>query len=109
MAGSRGANAARETATPQDVRDGVEDYAAAVDSRSSSLVGSWKMGLDALPFSVGEMCRVAPFHAQERTSSTCPTRFFKQSLVLQRHFALPGSAASVLGTLQRSLIIFATY
>ena len=29
-------------------------------------------------------------------------------LVLQRHFALPGSAASVLGTLQRSLIVFAT-
>jgi hypothetical protein len=29
-------------------------------------------------------------------------------LVLQRHFALPGSAASVLGTLQRGLIIFAT-
>jgi hypothetical protein len=30
-------------------------------------------------------------------------------LVLQRHFALLGSAASVLGTLQRGLIIFATY
>jgi hypothetical protein len=30
------------------------------------------------------------------------------SLVLQRHFALAGSAASVLGTLQRGLIIFAT-
>jgi hypothetical protein len=32
-----------------------------------------------------------------------------QALILQRHFALPGSAASILGTLQRSLIIFATY
>jgi hypothetical protein len=32
-----------------------------------------------------------------------------KSLVLQRHFALPGSAASVLGTLQRNLIIFATH
>jgi hypothetical protein len=31
-----------------------------------------------------------------------------QALVLQRHFALPGSAASALGTLQRILIIFAT-
>jgi hypothetical protein len=30
-------------------------------------------------------------------------------LVLQRHFALPGSAASVLGTLQRGLIVFATH
>jgi hypothetical protein len=30
-------------------------------------------------------------------------------LVLQRHFALPGSAASVLGTLQRGLITFATH
>jgi hypothetical protein len=31
------------------------------------------------------------------------------TLILQRHFALLGSAASVLGTLQRGLIIFATY
>ena len=30
-------------------------------------------------------------------------------LILQRHFALAGSAASVLGTLQRGLIILATY
>ena len=30
-------------------------------------------------------------------------------LVLQRHFALRGSAASVLGTLQRGLITFATH
>jgi hypothetical protein len=30
-------------------------------------------------------------------------------LVLQCHLALPGSAASVLGTLQRGLIIFATH
>jgi hypothetical protein len=35
--------------------------------------------------------------------------FSIQHLILQRHFALPGSAASVLGTLQRSLIIFATH
>jgi hypothetical protein len=35
--------------------------------------------------------------------------FTRHSLVLQRHFALLGSAASVLGTLQRGLIIFATY
>jgi hypothetical protein len=33
----------------------------------------------------------------------------KQALILQRHFALPGSAASVLGTLQRGLITFATH
>ena len=32
-----------------------------------------------------------------------------EALVLQRHFALRGSAASVLGTLQRGLIIFATH
>ena len=34
---------------------------------------------------------------------------FKRSLVLQCHLALPGSAASVLGILQRSLVIFATH
>jgi hypothetical protein len=33
----------------------------------------------------------------------------RQTLVLQRHFALASSAASILGTLQRSLIIFATH
>ncbi len=32
-----------------------------------------------------------------------------QALILQRHFALAGSAASVLGTLQRGLIILATH
>jgi hypothetical protein len=32
-----------------------------------------------------------------------------QFLVLQCHFTLPGSVASVLGTLQRSLIVFATH
>ena len=32
-----------------------------------------------------------------------------QLLVLQCHFALLGSAASLLGILQRSLIIFATH
>jgi hypothetical protein len=32
-----------------------------------------------------------------------------QALILQRHFALPSPAASILGTLQRSLTIFATY
>jgi hypothetical protein len=33
----------------------------------------------------------------------------RESLVLQRHFALPGSASSLLGILQRSLIILATH
>ena len=33
----------------------------------------------------------------------------RNRLVLQRHFALPGSSVSILGTLQRSLIIFATH
>jgi hypothetical protein len=35
--------------------------------------------------------------------------FCEVLLMLQRHFALASSAASVLGTLQRSLIIFATH
>ena len=38
------------------------------------------MELQTLPFGISEIGRVAPFHAQERTSSTCTTRFFKQSL-----------------------------
>ena len=36
------------------------------------------MGLQTPPFDVGEIGRVAPFHAQERKSSTYPTRFSKQ-------------------------------
>jgi hypothetical protein len=39
----------------------------------------------------------------------CEAHRTRPFLVLQRHFALLGSAASVLGTLQRGLIIFATY
>jgi hypothetical protein len=35
--------------------------------------------------------------------------WLKRKLILQCHSALPGSAASVLGTLQRGLIIFATH
>ena len=38
------------------------------------------MRAETLPFSVGQIGRVAPFHAQERTSSIRPTRFFKQFL-----------------------------
>src|SRR5215208_745501 len=38
------------------------------------------MELQTLPFSVGEIGGVAPFHAQERTSSTYPPRFSKQFL-----------------------------
>jgi hypothetical protein len=38
------------------------------------------MELQTRPFGVGEISRVAPFHAQESTSSTCPTRFSKQFL-----------------------------
>jgi hypothetical protein len=38
------------------------------------------MGLQTLPFGVGEIGWVAPFHAQERTSSTYVTRFSKQLL-----------------------------
>ena len=37
------------------------------------------------------------------------TAFSEVRLILQRHFALASSAASILGTLQRSLIIFATH
>jgi hypothetical protein len=37
------------------------------------------------------------------------TKFSEVRLILQRHFALASSAASILGTLQRSLIIFATH
>src|SRR5215204_1567304 len=51
-----------------------------ISSEPTSLAGSRNIGLKILPFSVGEIGGVAPFHAQERTSSTCPTRFFKQSL-----------------------------
>ena len=38
------------------------------------------MELQTLPFGVGEIGGVAPFHAQERTSSTYPPHFSKQSL-----------------------------
>ena len=38
------------------------------------------MELQILPFGVGEIGGVAPFHAQERTSSTYPSRFSKQFL-----------------------------
>src|SRR5215217_6666359 len=87
------------TATPQDVEeDGVEDLAGTVDSGSTSLAGSRNIGLKTLPFSVGEIGGVAPFHAQERTSSTCPTRFFKQSLeefFLETHKAIRAKRAGV--------------
>ena len=53
----------------------------AVDSRSSSLAGSRNKGIETLPFGVGEIGRVAPFHAQERTSSTCPTQNTRSSPV----------------------------
>src|SRR5919112_3429696 len=66
------------TAALEDVEDGVEDLAGAVGFRSSSLVGRWNMELQTLPFGVGEIGGVAPFHAQERTSSTYPSRFSKQ-------------------------------
>jgi hypothetical protein len=35
------------------------------------------MKLQTLPFGVGEIGGVAPFHAQERTSSTYTSRFSK--------------------------------
>ena len=38
------------------------------------------MEFQTLPFGVGEIGRVAPFHAQERTSSTYLPRFSKQFL-----------------------------
>ena len=38
------------------------------------------MEFQTLPFGVREISGVAPFHAQERTSSTYPTRFSKQFL-----------------------------
>src|SRR5215218_10098455 len=62
----------------EDIEDGVEDLAAAVGFRSSSLVGRRNMEFQTLPFGVGEIGRVAPFHAQERTSSTYLPRFSKQ-------------------------------
>ena len=43
------------------------------------------------------------------SESLVKAKFREFTLLLQRHFALPGSSASVLGTLQRSLIIFATH
>jgi hypothetical protein len=38
------------------------------------------VGLQTLPFSVGKIGGVAPFHAQERMSSIYPTRFSKPFL-----------------------------
>jgi hypothetical protein len=40
------------------------------------------MELQTLPFGVGKIGCVAPFHAQERLSSTYPTRFSKQFLIM---------------------------
>jgi hypothetical protein len=62
----------------EDIEDGVQDLAGAVGFRSASFVGSWNVRLQSLPLGVSEMGWVAPFHAQERTSLTYPTRFFKQ-------------------------------
>jgi hypothetical protein len=38
------------------------------------------MATETLPFGVGQIGNIAPFHAQERTSSIRITRFFKQFL-----------------------------
>ena len=65
-------------AAREDVEDGVEDLAGAVGFRSSSLVGRRNIEFQTLPFGVGEVGCVAPFHAQERTSPTYPSRFSKQ-------------------------------
>jgi hypothetical protein len=44
------------TAALQDVEeDRIEDLAGGVDSRSPSLVGRWKMGLQTLPFGIGKI------------------------------------------------------
>jgi hypothetical protein len=46
-----------------------------VNSRSSPLVGSRNVGLKDLPFCVGEIGRIAPFHALERTPLAYPLAF----------------------------------
>jgi hypothetical protein len=52
--------------------------------------------------------KVAFWRSRDHVTVVSET-FHTVSLVLQRHFALRGSAASVFGTLQRGLITFATH
>jgi hypothetical protein len=56
------------------------------------------MELQTLPFSIGEIGGVAPFHAQERTSLTYPSRFSKQFLILQPQLAMEGSSSAAVVT-----------
>src|SRR5215211_4529299 len=65
-------------ATLQDIEDRVEDLAGGVSLRSASPAGRRNVRLDAPPLGIREISRIAPFHAQERTSSTYPSRFSKQ-------------------------------
>jgi hypothetical protein len=68
-------------ATLQDVEeDRVEDLAGGVALRTSSPAGRRDVRLDAPPFGIREISRIAPFHAEERTSQTYPSRFSKQFL-----------------------------
>ena len=47
----------------QYVKDSVEDLAKIVDPRSSTSFGSGHVGLDVVPFGIGEICRVRLSHA----------------------------------------------
>jgi hypothetical protein len=40
----------------------LKDLAGGVNSGSSSVVGRWDVGFEALPFVVGKIGRVAPYH-----------------------------------------------
>src|SRR5215203_6450968 len=59
----------------QDVENSVEDLAEAMDSWVSSPFRGWEVGLEILPFGVGEVGRVALSHAPERTRSFCSGAF----------------------------------
>ena len=63
-----------------------------MDFRSSSLVGRRDIELKTLPFGIGEIGRVAPFHAQERRSLSYLIRFSKQFL----HDVFPETGLPVL-------------
>ena len=49
-----------------------------MDPGSSSVFGSWDVGLETPPFGIGKIGGIAPFHAQELRSSSYLIRFSKQ-------------------------------
>jgi hypothetical protein len=59
----------------QDIENGVQNLAGAVDSRASSPFRGREVGLEVPPFGIGKVSRVPLSHAPERTRSLCSGAF----------------------------------